>query len=372
MRRLAVILLWSGFMFACRAQTAAGAGERQKARDLLVAGRPLEAIPLYEALVRKSPASAELRTDLCIANFKARRYREAIVQAEAALKLNPDLTVARLFLGSSYLESGEPDKAIQPLEDVIRAQPEDRNAHLMLAQALHRVGRVREAAAHYQKTAELAPGSPVAWSGLAECYEKLAAAGTPDGERFRALASEAWDRLLRLPRSRESLIHEARLLEGAGEYIEAAQKWREALRFSPGDAAVKWSLTWSLYRGRDYRAALGLLSQLERDSSTAADLNFLEGACLLNLQQPAQSIPYLEKALQLDSQLLPAHLALGQAYLQTKMAKQAIPHLRAALSLDEDGSGHFQLFRACQMAGDVSAASRALEAYRRFQPRPVH
>ena len=92
-----------GTAWALCAQT----DEGKRARDLVVAGRPLEAIPVYETLVRKYPDNAQLHLELCIADFKARRYREAVSQAEAALNLRSDLMVARLFLGSSYVELRE-------------------------------------------------------------------------------------------------------------------------------------------------------------------------------------------------------------------------------------------------------------------------
>jgi predicted Zn-dependent protease len=89
----------------------------------------------------------------------------------------------------------------------------------------------------------------------------------------------------------------------------------------------------------------------------------------LNLQQPEKSIPYLEKAIEADRHLLPAHAGLGQALLQTGKAKEAIPHLQAGLSIDEDGSGHFQLFRAYEITGETEAAKQALSDYKEFTKR---
>jgi tetratricopeptide (TPR) repeat protein len=327
----------------------------KSARELVVAGRPLDALPLYEALVRKFPGNAQLHLELCIAEFKAHRYGESVSQAEAALKLRSDLAVAELFLGSSYVELHEYDKAVGPLENVIRAEPNDRNARIMLARALENLRRFREAAEQFEKAAELAPDSPKVWYGLGLCYEK-----TGDDPR----ASDAWAHLMRLPPSRESHMRSADLSERAGEYVEAAKSWREALKLAPGDSSVESGLVWALYRSRDYEAALRVLANVQ--DAGAVELNFLHGACLLNLEQPERGIPYIEKALRADPRLLAAHLALGQALLRTKRPKDAIPHLRTALPLDQDGSGHYQLFRAYQLAGDAEAAARALAEFQKF------
>jgi predicted Zn-dependent protease len=92
----------------------------------------------------------------------------------------------------------------------------------------------------------------------------------------------------------------------------------------------------------------------------------LTGACWLNLEQPEKSIPYLDEAIQAEGNLLSARAALGQALLRTGKAKEAIPHLKAALPIDEDGSGHFQLFRAYEAAGQREAARQALAGYKEF------
>ena len=112
-----------------------------------------------------------------------------------------------------------------------------------------------------------------------------------------------------------------------------------------------------------------LIDGMRKGDPDSAELNFLSGACWLNLEEPEKSIPYLEKATGADSHLLPAHAALGQALLETGRAKDAIPHLQAALPIDEDGSRRFQLFRAYAIAGQGESARQALSDYKEFTKR---
>ena len=65
--------------------------------------------------------------------------------------------------------------------------------------------------------------------------------------------------------------------------------------------------------------------------------------------------------------LLPARAALGQALLQTGKAEEAIPLLEGAISADQDGSVHFQLFRAYQLTHRETEARQALADYQRFR-----
>jgi len=335
----------------------------------VIAGKPEQAIPIYQELVGAVPNNPELLTDLCIAEFKAKRYRDAIGHAQAALRLRPDLLSANLFLGASYVELGESAAAIPSLNKVLGAQPNERNARLMLAQALSGAKRYKEAAQQFGKLSELVPDNPKVWYGLGQTYDRLSQRTRGEREKYRELAQQAYDRLMRLPRSSEAYVHAAELRAESGEWAEAARQWREALKLAPDDGRIRTGLVWALYRSRDYEAALALIEGMRKGDADSAELNFLSGASWLNLEEPEKSIPYLEKAVGADSHSLPAQGALGQALLKTGRAKDAIPHLKAALPIDEDGSGHFQLFRAYKIAGQGEAAKQALSDYEGFTKR---
>ena len=350
-----------------RAQVAPPVEPLARARDLVIAGKPEQAAAIYQELIRKFPTNPDLRVDLCVAQFKARRYKDSAEAAKAALKLRPELPSANLFLGASYLQLGEFASAIPPLQKVLEKQPTERNALLSLAEALSGAGRYEEAADQFQKLAEIIPNSPRVWYGLGQCYEKLSARAPGRREHYQELAQQAYNRLEYLPRSPESYIHAAELREKTSEWVEAAKEWREAMSLAPHDNRAREGLAWALYRARDYAPALELIQEMRKDGLDSAVLNFLSGGCWLNLQQPEKSVPYLEKAIAADSGFLPAKAALGQALLQTGKASEAIPLLRAALSVDEDGTIHFQLYRAYATAGEAGPAKQALRDYEEFK-----
>ena len=359
-------LLCAGTLWA---QADQASEKLRQAREFVIAGKPEQAIPIYQELVGAVPNNPELLTDLCIAEFKAKRYRDAIGHAQAALRLRPDLLSANLFLGASYVGLDESAAAIPPLNKVLRTQPNDHNARLMLAQALSGAKRYKEAAQQFGKLSELVPDNPKVWYGLGQTYDRLSQRTRGEREKYRELAQQAYDRLMRLPRSSEAYVHAAELRAESGEWAEAARQWREALKLAPDDGRIRTGLVWALYRSRDYEAALALIEGMRKGDADSAELNFLSGASWLNLEEPEKSIPYLEKAVGADSHSLPAQGALGQALLKTGRAKDAIPHLKAALPIDEDGSGHFQLFRAYKIAGQGEAARQALSDYKEFTKR---
>ena len=368
LRNRVSLRLGAGLLFASTVWAQAGPASEQlrQAQELVLRGKPEQAITIYKELLQTFPNNPDLLTDLSIAQFKARHYQDATEQAKAALQLRPELASASLLLGASYVELGEFGAAIPPLKKVLEAQPKERNAILLLAQALSGTQQYEEAAEKFQRLSELVPDNPKVWYGLGQSYEKLSKQAPGQRAHYGELARQAYSRLMELPRSRESCIHAAELRAESGEWVEAAMEWREALEIAPGDGRARAGLAWALYRARDYLAALALIDGMEKEGLDSAELRFLTGASLLNMEQPDRSIPYLEQAIRADSNFLPAQAGLGQALLRTGKAKEAIPHLKAALSVDEDGSGHFQLFRAYEAAGQREAARQALVEYKEF------
>jgi tetratricopeptide (TPR) repeat protein len=354
------------------AQVAPPSESLRRARDLVIAGKPEQAVLIYQDLVRTFPNNPGLRVDLCVAQYKARQYRDSAEQAETALKLRPDLPAANLFLGASYLQLGEFVAAIPPLQKVLEEQPTERNALLALAEAFSGARRYDQAAEKFQKLSEIVPDNPKVWYGLGQCYDKLSEQVPGQREHYRELAQQAYNRLEQLPPSPESYIHAAELRDKSSEWVEAAKEWHKAVALAPHDNRARAGLAWALFRARDYVSALEVIESMRKDGLDSAVLNFLSGGCWLNMEQPEKSISYLEKAIAADRHFLPAEAALGQALLQTGKAREAIPHLGAALSVDEDGTIHFQLYRAYASAGQAEAAKQALSDYEEFKKQLPH
>ena len=118
-------LLLIAFATALTAQPTLGpAAEAQRAQELVAAGKPEEAARIYRHLLRGAPDNAALLLNLCIAEYKASQFAEAAAHAEAAVKLQPELLPARLFLGASLFELGEFKRAVEPLEGIERMRAE--------------------------------------------------------------------------------------------------------------------------------------------------------------------------------------------------------------------------------------------------------
>jgi predicted Zn-dependent protease len=188
--------LLASFTFA---QPLDAAKEVQRANELVTQGKFEEAIPIYEGLVGAFPDNPGLLLNLCIAEYKAGRYQNAIGHARAALKLKPDLAPANLFLGASYLQLGDYANALDPLHKALDAMPNDANARLMLAEALLASKRYEDALAEFRKSCDLLPDNPKVWYGLGQVYDALSErasrdlqATSPDSVYSLALAGDSY------------------------------------------------------------------------------------------------------------------------------------------------------------------------------------
>ncbi len=194
------------------------------------AGRFDEAARIYGELVQAVPGEAGLRLNLGMALSMAGRPREALPHLEAALESGrPELVPAALFLGGVHLELGQPARAVEPLETFLAAQPGNREARRMLAEALLFLERHEEAARHYRTLTEQAPEDPGAWFGLGRSYE--------------GLSREAFEELQVLaPESAEILLLVAGVLVTQERDTRAFQLYREALEKRPGLAEAHEAL----------------------------------------------------------------------------------------------------------------------------------
>lgn len=144
-----------------------------RGREAMASGRFAEAAVIYAELVKALPDNPGLLLNLGMARHMAGQHRQAIAPFQAAVKLEPALLPAWLFLGASHLKLEETAKAIAPLEKVVALQTDHKEARQMLADALFSLDRFEPAAEHYRQLAELDPQNPRFWYGAGKSCELL-------------------------------------------------------------------------------------------------------------------------------------------------------------------------------------------------------
>lgn len=192
----------------------------QQAKQLMAEGDFKQAVPLYRELNTALPNNPGLKLNLGMALHMSGRKREAIPELEQAVKLDPQLTPAWLFLGTTRLQLGETAAAVKALRTVLKLEPDQQQARQMLASALLSLDRVEEARDEYKNLAGTAPDNPQSWYGLGRSYELLASTSF---EKLQRSAAESGYVI--------SLLAEARLR--AQQFSSAFSLYRHALERMP-------------------------------------------------------------------------------------------------------------------------------------------
>lgn len=227
----------------------------ERARELVTGGKPLEAVPIYEELLRASPGNSTLLINLAVAHFKAGQYEAAIPVCREALKSSPPPPAAWLFLGASYFQLRRHAEAIEPLERTVELIPGERNARLMLGESLLSTDRAGDAVEHLRAAAKLLPDNPRAWYGLERSYAALAGKAASEMD-LRGRESAYW----------YALAGDAALARQ--RYGLALSHYREALRRMPGLDAIHASIA-ALYRATGHSDWAA--QEARRESNRACD-----------------------------------------------------------------------------------------------------
>ena len=161
------------FMLARRYQELAGVYNRSDYVD--------RAISEYKEAIAADPQSLFLRVELAELYWRVARVGDAVHEAEAVLKSNPDYPDAHRLLGRIYwhmLGENQSDqankeslsKAIEHIEALTRLEPSDTDSWLILGRLYKMNNENQKAEETLKKLLALAPDSKGALSSLAQLY----------------------------------------------------------------------------------------------------------------------------------------------------------------------------------------------------------
>lgn len=281
------ILIWA------RAEDASAALRR--AQDLEKAGQSRESIPIYLDVLRSDPQCLEADVGLGRSYYAIGEYTQAVASFHTALQLRSGDTEIINWLGRSYLQEQQPEKA---LELAGRADSSSRNSaliHILLARAYDAQDRLDEAAREIQQALKLDPHCHgahfaqgfIAWStgDMARAvgefrreleldpYEILAAYYLADAFEKQGDLEAAEAALAPIGKNAANsyLYHLGfgRVQERKKKYPLAEEEYREAIRLAPQEQEAHFHLAVVLRaqaKTADANAELQTFSQLQSQS----------------------------------------------------------------------------------------------------------
>ncbi len=289
-----------------------------------------KAIENFRKAMEEDPSAAFLSEELAELYFHSGRLRDAVEDAEAALKKNPNNLAARRILARIYtrligdtrtqrVSQEMLDKSIEQYEKITELQPQDVQAWLMLGRLQKINHDSLSAEAAYKKVLELDPDNEDALIQLGLVYSDL-------GDRPRAV--EIFQRAVKKDPSARTLSYLAATYEEMNRFDLAAQAYQKAMEAAPENIELKRAYASSLLRANKIEEARKVFEEV-----AAADPK--------------------------DYQ---AHLRLAQIYRQRGKLEQARKALDAAL---EAAPGNLEVLYTnvglLEAEGKVDEAIQALK-----------
>jgi TolB-like protein len=271
----------------------------------------LKAIPLFEQAIKLDPNFALAFAGLSMVQSwiyhnsdpNPARREKARLNANEALRLQPDLPEGHLALGFSYYYGDRDfERALTEFEIARRGLPNDAQAYFAIGAIQRRQGKWAESTANLEKAAALDPRNTEILSNLVFSYIALRNFEAADRTIDRVIAAE--------PKS----------FQGAALKGFVAVKWKGDLSFTEKqfssippetdpDGLMTWARVWILTLQQRFSDALQVLERFRGEtmfnSTTApSPKTFVKGMIYLLQGDKVRAQPELEQARLVSEKLL--------------------------------------------------------------------
>jgi tetratricopeptide (TPR) repeat protein len=195
--------------------------------ELLDAGRNLEALELFDAILAEDESNSDAWILRGICLHYLGRYEEAISSYDQAISINPDDHHAWNGRGVSLHYLGRYEEEISSYNQAISINPDDHHVWNNRGICLHDLGRYEEAISGYDRAISITPDSHHAWILRGNSLREL-------GRHEKAITS--YDRAISItPDSHHVWISRGISLRKLGRYEEAIASYDRAISINPND-----------------------------------------------------------------------------------------------------------------------------------------
>lgn len=226
-----------------------------------------KAVDSYKQAMKADPSAAFISEELSDLYIQSGRYREAVAEADEALKQNPNDISARRLLARIYtrmisdsqtqkIDESMVKKAIEQYQKISAIEPKDVESWLMQGRLQKISQNSVEAEKAYKKVLDLDANNEDAMTGLAIVYSDLG-----DTKAATDLLRRAAEKN---PNSR-SLATLGSAYEQMKDFSLAAETFKRALDLSPGDVEIERALAQNLLFSDQLDEALKIYQQLVED-----------------------------------------------------------------------------------------------------------
>jgi tetratricopeptide (TPR) repeat protein len=303
-------LLLDAWMLVGELHVAAGRLEKARAAFHLATASAVDATPAFHALA--------------VVQLQMGDAADAVALLTKLAGRNPRDHRTRRLLAQALIANGEPEEAVQSLEEAHGGSPNDPEITFLLASGYLRLKKIPAAERLFARVLAARP--------LPETYVLVGRTYRDAGlfDRARGALLNALEMNPRTRRAHYYLGTLAAMAEGAVRLEDAAAEFRAELKLAPDDPLANLRLGMVLVGLRRYAEALPALEIASRSPSAGSDTFHYLGRCQLALDRPADAVRSFQRALDLgrstgidDPRLRHIHYQLGVALRAAGAAEEA-------------------------------------------------
>jgi TolB-like protein/Flp pilus assembly protein TadD len=314
-----------------------------------------KAVPLFEQAIKLDPTFALAFAGLSMVESwlyhssdpVPTRREKARLNADEALRLQPELPEGHLALGFSYYYGDRDyERALAEFEIAKRGLPNEAQAYLAIGSIQRRQGKWNESTANLEKAAALDPKNANILFNLAYTYMARRDFETADKTINRVLAVA--------PQSLQACgLKGVLAVEWKGDLNVAKKQFSSVPPEIDPDGLMTWARFWVLMLERNFSDALAVAQKfrgeaLATNTTARAPKSFLEGMIYLLQDDPAKAQPQLEHARSVSEQLIreapddpSRHAQHGLILAALGQKDQAIVEGKRAVELLPESEDHF-------------------------------
>ena len=270
--------------------------ERPKPGQILKITETAQSSPSSPIPLQSLKSDAQQKFELGLSLAKQGRNDDAIADFRDAVKLNPDFTEAHFSLGVLLARQGQPGYAgaMQHFLNVLRLSPRDVDAHVNISNLLEAEGDFIASVAAMQKAVGFASEKTGLYVMLGEKQDK------------------------------------------AGQYPDAVESFREALKSGRLLARARFGLGMSLKHLRRFDEALPEFETVVRLDPNDALAHFQLGAVEAEQGRFTEAMAQLQEAVRLQPGMAEAYSELGKIYRILDRSEDSEAAFRKAVELKAD------------------------------------
>ncbi|MFQ5737473.1 MAG: DUF6584 family protein [Acidobacteriota bacterium] len=288
------------------------------------------------------------------------QLEESLNRLQTLRRQHPNNAAILARLGTIYFQKQDYFKALAPLRDVLRLEPDHKQATQYLGSSLYSLGKLQEATPYLEKALAWFPDNVNFLNILGLCYVQT---GEPDKARL------IFSRIFDIPAdSPQAHFVAGVMLRQQDIWGHAEKELRRSLQLNPDMPMAHLYLGEILFSQRRMKEALAEFQEEITRNPGMWMAYYRSGEVLFETGQSDEAIPYLQRAVWLNKFFAGPYLLMGRIHLRARRFDLALDNLQRAAALDyTNANAHYLLGRALSRAGRKDEAEKEFSLSKQFR-----